>query len=288
MENKNYQQLALIAALVAVLIIAGLIFTGNRSLKKSLEKEKLSSESLLSEKLSLDRSLERLNGELTDAKGKNELFSSRIIELGKDLDEKVAELRKAQSENASLRGFRARARELEALTNRLNEEISSMKKDMDSEKQRFASEKQRLSDQVTSLTQENGRLSTSNAILSAMAGNNHRVETVRKNDKQTVRARRTQKLVLSFELPAHIAENVTFAVSCPDGKVYESKDNKAAAVKITKNDRNFYASNSEIAAAETKTIEMTYIPAEKLKKGEYEFRVYNNGMYIGTNRFSLR
>jgi DNA repair exonuclease SbcCD ATPase subunit len=289
METKNYKQLALAAGIVAALLLAGFFFTGNRSLKQLLVKEKLTSESLLSEKLALDKSVEKLNGELTDVKSKNDQFGNKIMELGKSLDESAAELRKAQSENSTLRRFRTRARELETINGKLNEEISSVKREMETEKQRFSSEKQRLSDQVSNLAQENNRLATANSILSAMAGNNHRVETVRgKNDKQTVKARRTQKLVLSFELPANVAENITFAVSCPDGQVYESKDNKSASVKIAKNSRNFFANNSELLAAETKTIEMTFVPEEKLKKGSYEFRVYNNGMYIGTNRFSLR
>jgi hypothetical protein len=289
METKDYKQLALIAGIVVALLISGFFFTGNRSLKKLLVKEKLTSESLLSEKLALDKSVEKLNGDLTEARGRNEQFSNKILELGKSLDDSNAELRKAQNENASLRRFRTRARELETLNGKLNEDLASMKMEMESDKQRHASERQRLNDQITNLTQENSRLSTTNSILSAMAGNNHRVETVRgKNDKQTVKARRTQKLVLSFELPANVAENITFTVSCPDGKVFESKENKSASVKTVKNSRNFFAHNSELLAAETTTVEMTYLPEEKLKKGSYEFRVYNNGMYIGTNRFNLR
>jgi hypothetical protein len=142
---------------------------------------------------------------------------------------------------------------------------------------------------LATLLKENGQLTTNNSILSAMASNNHRIEAVRgKNDKQTVRARRTQKLVFSFELPANVGSDIQFQVSCPEGKVFESRDNKAASVKVVNTNRNFFASTTEIHAVDTKTIEMSYIPENKLKKGNYEFKVYNEGRYIGSSRLTLR
>jgi DNA repair exonuclease SbcCD ATPase subunit len=289
MKTENYKQIALIVGIIVALMMSGIFLTKNRTLNKNLKVEKLTSETLLSEKLALDRSLEKLNAEMSDLKGKNKQLDLRVDEVSKQLDEKVNELRKAMSENATLRGFRAKARELEALTTKLNAELVGVRSEMEREKQRFASEKKELNDRIAVLTAENNQLASTNAILGAMAGNNHRIETVRgKNDKLTVKARRTQKLIFSLDIPGNVGNNIQFELVCPDGKVYESKDNKSASVKVNNSTRNFFASNNDILTAGTKTVEMVYKPEEKLSKGTYEFKVYNDGRYIGSSSFRLR
>lgn len=289
MKTENIKHIILIGAIVLALVTIGVFFAHNRSLKKNLTKERLSSEALLSEKLLLDKSIEKINVELMDVKSRNTQLGSRLEEKAREIDEKMAEMRKLMNENSTLRGFRSKARELEALTTKLNESISELNGMLENERLQFASEKQLLNDKVSALQKENGQLYATNTILSAMAGNNHRVEALRgKNDRLTVRARRTHKLVFSFELPATIGDNIEFKLNCPEGKVFDSKDNQHASIQVINNNRNFYASISDIPAVETKTIEMVYLPEEKLTKGNYEFQVYNNGRYIGSSKFRLR
>jgi hypothetical protein len=128
-----------------------------------------------------------------------------------------------------------------------------------------------------------------NTILKAMAGNNYRVEAVRgKKDKLTAIARRTQKLVFTFDLPKDVGSRISFKLIAPDGKIFVSDENKSATVNATENSENFYASLKSFESVGTKRIEMTYVPATKLIKGIYKFEVYNDGNYIGTNQFKLR
>lgn len=289
MRTTNYKQIALIIAVIIAVAATGLFLVNNNMLKNKLKKEKISSETLLSEKLILDKSVEKMKSEMNDLKGKNSQLDKKIATIAKEIEEKEAQLRKAMAENYSLRSVRAKVKELEMQIGKLNAEHNALKIESKNEKEKLALENQELSKKLADSKKDNDQLAATNAILRAMAGNNYLVEAVRgNNDVLTVRARRTQKLTFSFDLPNDVGNNIEYKLYCPEGKVYASNDNKNATVKVVKNSQNFYENIDGIGEVETKTIQMSFLPEKKLAKGEYEFKIYNEGRYVGSNHFRLR
>lgn len=289
MKTTNYKQIALIAALVIAIITTGFYLVNNSKLKKDLKTEKLSSEALLSEKLILDKSLDKLKADLNELKGKNLQLDKKIGVITKELESKEGEYKRAIADNASFRAIKAKAKGLENLNAKLSEELKALKEESKRDKDKLAQNNEDLSKQLATVRKDFEQLSATNSILRAMAGNNHRVEAVRgKSEKQTLRARRAQKLIFSFDLPSDVGNAISFKLKCPDNIVYESKDNKNASVEVIKNPRNFFENNQKLGITETKTVELEFTPEEKLKKGEYEFMVYNDDGYIGSSRFRLK
>jgi predicted nucleic acid-binding Zn-ribbon protein len=285
MKSTNIKLVAIIAALLLAIVFAGVYFAKNKSLKKNLQNEQVVSEALLSEKLMLDKSLAKFKSDMAAMQGMNARLDKTIEDAKQKLAQKEAEVKKLMSENASLRSLKTKIKEIEALKDKLTEELSSNKIAYD----KLKLENKTISEQLATVQKEKEQLMTNNTILKAMAGNNYRVEAVRgKKDKLTAIARRTKKLVFTFDLPKDVGNGISFKLIAPDGKVFASNENKSAEVKVTENPENFYANVKAFESVGTKRIEMIYIPNEKLIKGVYKFEVYDNANYIGTNQFKLR
>lgn len=285
METMNKKQIALTLGLVSFLIISGIFFVSNKSLKKDLTKEKIKSEALLSEKLALDKSIASFKNDLKTMKGKNSELDKKITEINQQLDKKQSEIKKLLAENASLNVLKTKVKELEALKNKLNDELYALQ--INYENLKF--ENLSANDQLTALKKEKEQLVITNTILAALAGNNYRIEAVRgKGDKLTVNARRAQKLVVTFDLPNDVSNNISFKLVTPEGTVFASDNNESALINITENSDNFYASIEEMDQKGTKRVELIYKPKEKLNKGVYEFEIYKETTYIGSTQLRLR
>ncbi len=285
--NKN--QLVYIAIIAIALIASGVTIVRNSKLKGKLNDEKIRSEALLSEKLQLAKSFEKLSSDLSRMEKLNADFTSKIEALEKQLEQKSAEIKRINANQAALRAARVKVKELENSVAKLSSDLETAKANAEREKNKLAAENQNLNDKVAALQKENEQLKTSASILRAMASNNHRVEAVRgKNDRLTVRAGRAQRLVFAFELPNDIETNLSFNLTTPDGKKISSKSNQNAIVNISPRTNNFFEQNPILGNVGTKTIEIVYKREEKLAKGTYVFDVYNNEKYIGSSRFRLR
>ncbi len=285
MDTMKTRQIALVLGLALAVIFSGIFFVSNNSLKKNLNKEKIKSEELLSQKLNLDKSLDKIKRDLSKMKDLNVDKNKKINDLTQDISKKDAEVKKLIAQNASLKTLEKKVKELEDLKDKLNAELYALKSANDNLK----FENMTISEQLAMVSQDKEKLIINNTILKAIAGNNYRIEAVRgKNDKLTVQARKTQKLVVTFDLPTDVGDNISFKLLTPDGKEFESKNNELAAINILENSDNFYASIEEMGEIGTKRIEMTYKPNEKLGKGVYEFEIYNETTYIGSTQLRLR
>lgn len=292
METTDKKQLALIAGVLLFLLVSGVFFMNNRSLKSDLKQERLTSEALLSEKLMMEKSLAKSRQDLLSAQAANDRLDKKIADITLEIEEKEARLARLASDNSSLRRTAARVKDMETTIEKLNADLASLNSrlaDLRAESDRHRLSGQELKTQLDALNREKEQMTTANAILRAMAGNNYRVEAVRgKNEKLTVNARRTQKLVYTFDLPGDIASDLSFTIKTPDNKKFTSSGSHTASIVVNENSNNFFASTTMLGATGTKNIEMIYKPEERLQKGVYEFEVFNGGKYIGTTRLRLR
>ena len=177
--------------------------------------------------------------------------------------------------------------ELEDLLKSLNQEINTLNKSI----AMANSENKKLNDQLAYSSKTNTGLSSDNSILKAIISDNYRTEALRgKNEKLTVNAHKTNKLMVSFDLPGNVSDNIFFKVVTPQGKEFSSNKDLAAAIEIIENGDGLLASTSEnaIGSAGTKRVEMTYKPNQKLSKGIYQFNIYNGDRFLGSTQLRLK
>ncbi len=280
-------QTVLITVTAAALILSGIFIYSNRSFKNQLEKEKIKSETLLSEKLNLEKSLEKFRKDLTALQGKNAQLDKVVKETGNQLAKKESEIRKLMAENASLADLKKKNTELEALRKKLEEQIAGMNMDMN----KLIAENKKYSDQLATMKTENQSLAAHSALLEAMLADNYRIEALKgKHDKLTVAARRTNKLMVSFDIPAEVGKDLYFKIVTPDGQELSSKNHESATIKFYDENKNLMASLTSTASGSknAKRAELIYKPDNKLIKGIYRFNVYDGKEYMGSIQLRLK
>ncbi|MBK5277593.1 MAG: hypothetical protein JJE09_01900, partial [Bacteroidia bacterium] len=105
----------------------------------------------------------------------------------------------------------------------------------------------------------------------------------------TVKARRTNKLIASFDIPADL-KNLSFKVIDPKGNTLSHRDGTIAS-RVISNSDNYTASTSSTldgVGSKTAKIEMVYMPTKKLKAGTYKIEILNDNLYIGSLQVKLR
>jgi myosin heavy subunit len=286
-KGMNKTRAAWIAASAAVLIFAGFLVYRNLDMKDQLKNEKIRSESLFSEKLNLEKNLEMFKQQLATLEGKNAKLDRVIKETSDKLAKKEAEIRKLNAENASLAGLKQKNAELEQLRAQLEEDVRGLNLNLE----KLMAESQQTKNDLQAMKTKNESLAEHNAILEAMLADNYLVEAVKgKHDRLTVMARRTDKLIVSFELPSDVGNNITFKINTPDGKVISSENNATATLTFKDIDQNYMASVSGTASGNknTRRAELAYEPEHKLVKGVYRFSVFNGKEYVGSTQVKLR
>lgn len=287
MKTKSYQRIA-----VAIILASGLLFGinllfTNARLKNNLSDEKLKSEILLSEKLSTEKSLAKLQKDIKDVETKNSRLNTLISDANQKIADKTREVEKLAVQAASAKNMKKKNEELESALQKLNQEIAMLSESIEKAKK----ENKKLSDDLAMTSKTNNGLNSDNNILRAMMSDNYRTEALRgKQNKLTVVARKANKLSVSFDLPGASANNIYFKVVTPQGNEFSSKDDLAAVITITDNNDGLLASsdNSMIGDGGTKRVEMSFKPRKKLSGGVYQFNVYNNDRFIGSTQLRLK
>lgn len=137
----------------------------------------------------------------------------------------------------------------------------------------------------------NEDMENDNAILKELFSYNYRMEALRgKNEKLTVNAKKTNKLIVFFNVPGNTGNNIHFKVVTPDGKELSSNKDLAATIKITENGDGLMASSSlkNGGSTGTKKVEMSYKPKQKMAKGVYQFNLYNEDRFLGSTQMRLK
>lgn len=274
--------------LTAFIFLSIVFFAGKVSLKKQLKDEKIKYEASLSDRLQLNKTIERIKQDLKGLSKKNEVLDRTIAETNAKMREKEALIQRMQAENASVKKLKQQVQELEALREKLNKEISEVK--LVSENLR--NENERLTNLLASVEKDNEALEFNNSILRAMTADNYRIEALKgRNEKLTVNAKRTNKLFVTMDIPAASDKGLYFKVVTPEGEEFSSKTDNSANIKVLDMATGLVASNdldnSTLSSAK-KRIEMSYKPVKKLKKGVYQFNIYNDKTYIGSTQVRLK
>lgn len=283
----------IIAGVVTIMFFTALGFalfysTDNKSLNRDLKAEKLKSEKMLSQKLALDKDISKLKMDINNYQGKNKQLDGKLADMHKKLTQKENELNSLlKQKSLSDSKYKKQVEELNNYKKQVEEEIAMLNESLSDMKFKNSY----LQNTVASLEKSNSDLSKRNSFLNESGGNNYGIEALKKNQKLTINSRKTKEIVLGFDVPASLANNLTLNVSTPDGKKTSSADSKEISYTIISEDEPVLLASTEMTVGigvSSKRVALSYKPTEKFKKGVYKIDIYHQNTYLGSTQIKLK
>ena len=274
------------ALLVIAIALAAFFYQNGTGYLKDLNTEKLRNEGLLSEKLALNKEMDKFKKEIASLQGRNRETDLLLNEARQKLAEKEKQINRLNKENASIQGLRAQLADLQKMRDEMVLQIDAL----NDQNTLLAEENSDLKRSLQAANDNNSKLQSQVNLLMATAADNYRVETYKgKKEKLTVHAARARQLSLSFEIPQSLAEDISFRLVTPSGKTITS-DNGDLAYTFVEENRSFLASLSPMSGEfeVSKRVEMVYKPQGKMKPGIYKVEILNKDSYIGSCQVRLR
>lgn len=282
---KRSKTIAIVATTVLIAAVVWLVNLNstNGSLRRGIEKEKLNAESLLSEKLLLEKDLQKAGDQLATLSAKNTSLDEAVKRADATLTENARAVERLKKENAGVAQLKRERQELHSIESQLRNELQTL---------RYANaaleqQNNQLNQTVTSLQERNRLLSDdlNKAMFSSL--DQSQIQAVRgKSQRLTLNAKRVRKLTADFEIPMAM-KDIRFNVIDEDGKVLTDKDGSVtySVLSLTK---NFTASAKTGTGANSfQKIEMVYTPKEKLKAGVYIVEVLHENLHVGSLKIKL-
>lgn len=285
MSNKNLTIASIVAAVIAI-VIAIILLLSNGKLKNSLDQEKLTSENLLSEKLALQKSAEKNEKEISTLNETLASMKATLSETEKNLAEKENSVKRLTADNAKLKKISKEIEDLKKDKTILTNKIADLEKELQAQKMQAAD----MMKKMEALTAENSALKNDVQNLTTFRADNYVTAAFKgKADKLTLKATRTKKITINFEVPVMLANSVEFKVFAPSGKEI-FKNSKELSWRIIDEPRTLTASLSPAMGSiiETSKVELVYKPASKLETGIYKIELHSNSHYLGSCRIRLK
>ena len=272
---------SVLTAVVVLLLLSSLFLVKiNFNRKSDLKSEKIKSEKLLTEKLTIENDLGKIRAEFTVLKGKSEATDKLLAEAEKKLTEKEKRISSLSWETNSLRKNKKDLEELRKLKADLDKDYSDLKLNF----AKIEAQNKELQSAVPTLEAEKKNLAEKLEQSQLYKADNFQVSASRsaKKEKLTIKATRTKKLIITFEVPSSMTEKISFKLVTPSGKTINA-DNIALSWNFQDNARTLTASLSPVTGEfeESRNVELTYAPKEKLEKGVYKIQIISNGNNIG-------
>jgi regulator of replication initiation timing len=231
-----------------------------------------------------------LSGQLTDRQSEIVKLKNQINSIMRNKNASAADLSRARKLIASLND---RISGMEAEIARLmgeNQTLAANNTVLSGEKQRLTTDLQTTTQQKDSLTKTVDVGSTFSASNFAIRGID---EKGNGKEKETDKAKKVNKLVVSFDVENRIAQSgpadLYVVVTGPDGQVINNAAD-GAGVLTTRNDgeRTFTAKKS--IEYEQGTHQKISVPLrqDKFQTGDYKIEVYHNGFKIAEGTRNLR
>lgn len=285
---------------ITAYVIAGLLFvslfiaahyiTLNKEAVASLNEEKLKSEALLSEKLALQKEIDKFKKELMSLQGLNTNLDKLLADANAKLASTEAQLKQIQRNNSSISNLNKQIADLNNLRTNLESQIASLNSQiaaLKDENGALKKENASANAMIAQLEKENKQLSDNIRLLTAMTEDNL-VLVKKKNEKLTVNSKKAKRINFMFDVPQSSLGGLEFKVVSPTSKVY-SKADGTVSHHLLQTDGNpvaslgVYPGQFELV----QRVEMVFTPKEKLTKGIYKIEVYNNGTHLGRMQVQL-
>ncbi len=210
-------------------------YSSSQDYKDEADRARLSQDSVMAVKQLLDKELAAMNAELGKAKGRTEELDKKIAESESILRDRQAQIDRLLADNATVSSLRRQLKDLRAERATMEKQLQ----DLLAENQQLLSENERLAQNVGRLQQDKLLLQEkldAADLANAKAGN-FRVDMIRNSSKVTAKAKRTNEISVSFDLPENLSaetggnKEIYLVILDPAGKPVRNKSNKEVTLK---------------------------------------------------------
>jgi len=134
MESKLRKQKAITLATIVFFIVSligvGILYKTNTSLKNDLNETKLTSETLLSEKLALQKEIVKYDKEIAVLKSKNVQIDQSLVNVNKILAQKESEIKAAQKDKSKIKTLEKQLAEIIKNKNEIEHQINAQQQNI--------------------------------------------------------------------------------------------------------------------------------------------------------------
>lgn len=294
-ETKAY---AFGTTVILFLLLFGIGYYWNKSGNLQTEKNqlKIKQDSLLVVKNRLDKDLKELASQLESSNTQKGLLEGNIDQLSASLAQKDKIIFKYQKEAQNVASLKKQISELLSLQSQLESQLDKIK----DSNQKLLGENSFLKQQVARLVEENEALKSeppapeSATIKPLLSAGSFRVEILRKNNKLTVKSRRSRQIEISFDVPEDIdisgMQTVFVCIKNQNSNPIKDSDNKDIEVKLKSGKvvRTTAQMTQKVDFNSLpKRVTINYDVEDKLKAGYYFVDIYTEDTYVGTVQFRL-
>lgn len=289
MENNKQKAVIYAGAVVIALLLVGMVITSVSVSKgkRNLNNEKKTSERLLSEKLSVEKELARQQTEFSALKQKGDANVKLLAETNLKIADNEKKINSLSAQNRSLHATQKELEELKKTKDVLEKESAQLKSDYD----KLMARNKDLQNSLLSIESEKKNLALQLENEQKFTADNFLVTATKgkKAEKFVIKASRTKKLNMTFEVPQSLTEAISFKIVTPGGTIINPGD-KSLTWTLPLDSRNFTASLSAVTGEfeQSRQVVLYYIPNEKLAKGEYKIQIFSGSNNIGTCRIMLK
>lgn len=286
MENLKTKRI--VAGVIAIVMVAILlntykVYNKNETLKSSLNSEKLVSEKLLSEKLLLKKEIDEFREEIKSLQGKNSEADRLLERANRSINDKEVQIKTLAKEAKDAKYLRGQLADIRKIRQNLLEEFNKIT-DYNS---KLKSENDELQVTINGLLADNKSLSDKLKEKS-FVGSNFKIEVLKgKKDRLTVKAKRTEKLRIEFEVAQSTypvnSKLIHIDLLSPEGAL---KSGEITTSVENGSELSASIDNVSLYLAPQK-VTIDYSPKEPLKKGIYTAIVFHNNTFLGKAQFRL-
>ena len=303
--NKNYKNL--IIGLLSVCLIGtgtALIVDKNKS-TETIAQQQTQISSVTDQKSEIQKSFDASLSRLDSMSTLNTSLQSKLDASNKDIAKTKAEIRSILNKKNATAAELSRAKNLIVGLNDkisgMQEQIASLTQDnqtLTQDKVALTQEKEQLNQNLTVTIATKDSLAQKVDVASTLNASNIAITPIdiRNNGKEkiTTKARKVNKLMISFDVDNRIAKSgltdVFVVVTGPDGKAITQQSSDSGTFTTRDDgDKNFTAKLPvDIQTDKIKNVQFAFVPTNNFQQGNYKIQIYQNGFLIGEGTRSLK
>lgn len=254
----------------------------NTKLVDDLKVEKLSAETLLSEKLSLQKELIKIKSALNTANGENINMNVLLKESLHKTDKAERNLANSLKVNNTMGLLEKEIIECQKFKDSLVRELVILNTSLNQHKN-STKEMEKI---IALMRYENQQLQEEINTRRPTSLNDALIESNKRNGKLTVKGNRTRKFVITTDVPYDL-KNLTVKVTDPLGREIPVNDSDLS-VRVVKEHTSEAFPTQNIGEISFKRLEMVITPHVKLTNGIYKILIMNDRVSIGSLQVKFR
>lgn len=290
MENKNLKTLLLLFLLLLSFILNIVFFNGNHSLKKERNAAVLRADSLLSEKLLLNKQIDEAKAELSRCLKAADQLGKLNPSLNDEIKAKTVLIENLKRDNATVTALRKKIKEAQ----KQNEDYLSQMNSLLQKIQELENKITQFNKQIADLTSENNELKKELELAKEIKARNISAlgyKVANSKSKLTFKTKKVNRISVTAELMenplAGLGNKKVALLVYSEGKILSDGKNKFMEKK-TNTELSCSALKDITYSGTDQKVTVNYDFDQKLLKGKYKVELYVDGSLAGKTEFMLR